>query len=116
MSDVDLVKEITSGFCENTRDAEIIDQYFAADFVHWANGRQGGLGQYASRLERYGEAYGDFTISTWDEAFPTADGVVTAYILAANKRDGGADRFAVMAIWRLREGKVISLREVDAGV
>jgi ketosteroid isomerase-like protein len=36
-----------------------------------------------------------------------------AYTLEATRKDGGVERIPVMAIWRIQDGKVISLREVD---
>ena len=114
MTNVDLVREITDLFSRNKRDKDALAQYFSSDFQHWANGKRSDLGGYAAHLAKYGEAYEGFTIPQWDELFAADDKVVASYALEGKKKGGGTDRMAVMAIWRFKDGKVVSLREVDA--
>jgi hypothetical protein len=42
--------------------------------------------------------------------------VVTSYTLEGQKKSGGSERTNVMAVWRLANGKIASLREVDAAM
>ena len=113
MSNLDLVKEITARFEKNTHDQAVLEKYFSPDFVHWANGKRSDLQGYSAHLARYEREYKGFTIPTWDEGFEAGDKVVVAYTLEATRKDGGVERIPVMAIWRIQDGKVISLREVD---
>jgi hypothetical protein len=116
MDNVAIVKEITNRFCENSGDEEVLRQYFAPGFEHIANGARSDLSGYAAHLSSYGKKYRRFRIPAWDEAFAADDRVVVSYILEAEKSDGSRDRIAVIAIWRLKDGKVVALREVDAPV
>jgi SnoaL-like domain len=77
-----------------------------------ASGKEG----YAARLAAYGKKYRRYRIPAWDEAFAADDKVVVSYTLVAEKADGPPDTLAVIAIWRLNDGKVVALREVDAPV
>jgi ketosteroid isomerase-like protein len=113
MENIELVKEITGLFARNTEVRAVLDRYFAPDFVHWANGRQSDLKSYAARLDGYRNTYDGFSIPAWDELFAADDRVVVAYTLEAKKKDGSVERIPVMAIWRLKDGKVVALREVD---
>jgi ketosteroid isomerase-like protein len=114
MGNVELVREITGEFAKNADDSALLKKYFAPEFVHWANGRQSDLQGYASRLAEYRSHYEGFTVTAWDELFAAEDDrVVAAYTLAARKKGGATEQIPVIAIWRLRGGKVVSLREVD---
>ncbi|HEX7048915.1 MAG TPA: hypothetical protein VF188_01785 [Longimicrobiales bacterium] len=55
--------------------------------------------------------FGQLGIPARDEPFAVDDKVVGAYTLEAEKRGGGKESTAVMAIRRLADGKVKSLRE-----
>ena len=116
MNNVDLVKEVIRVFCENKTDQKALDAHFSPDFEHWANGKKGGLKDYARRLAAYGAAYENFKIPTWDEVFAAEDKVVTSYVLEGRKKDGAEDRMAVMAVWHVKDGKIAALHEVDASV
>jgi ketosteroid isomerase-like protein len=115
MNNVDLVKEVVQKFCENKQDENVLNKYFAPDFEHTANGKRGRLKDYAERLAAYGKTYEHFRIPAWDDIFAAGDKVVTSYVLEANKA-GKHENFAVMAIWRVKDGKITALREVDAPV
>lgn len=78
------------------------------------NGRHNDLRGYSDHLARYMRDYQRFRISELDVPFAADDKVVTSYILEAEKRNGETDEMSVMAIWRLANGKVMSLHEVDA--
>jgi SnoaL-like domain len=114
MDNIAIVKEITNRFCENTGDAEALRQYFAPGFEHIANGTRSDLSGYAAHLASFGKKYRRFRIPAWDEAFASDDKVVVSYTLEAEKSDGSRDKIAVIGIWRLKDGKVVALREVDA--
>lgn len=114
MDNVQIVKQITDAFAENRIDDRILSQYFAPDFEHVVNGRRSDLRGYADHLARYMRDYERFRISEIDEPFAADDKVVTSYTLEGEKRDGEKEEMAVMAIWRLEDGKVKSLHEVDA--
>jgi hypothetical protein len=58
--------------------------------------------------------YKGFRIPNWDELFSAGDKVVTSYTLEGETVTGKQDRSVGIAIWRLANGKVVSLREVDA--
>lgn len=116
VSNIDLVKEITEALARNTNDREVLERYFAPDFKHWANGSRSDLKGYATHLAGYQLRYESFRIPAWDELFEADDRVVAAYVLKAEDKDGATTRLAVIAIWRLKDGKVISLREVDTPV
>ena len=114
MDNVEIVKEITNAFCENRFDDRVLSRYFSADFEHVANGKHTDLRGYSDHLADYMSQYSQFRIPDWDELFAVGDKVVASYTLEAQKRSGDIDEFAVMAIWELADGKVTSLREVDA--
>jgi hypothetical protein len=116
MENVAIVKEITNRFCENIQDEAVLRQYFAPEFVHVANGVRSDLSGYATRPAAYGKKYRRYRIPAWDEAFAADDKVVVSYTLEAEKADGPPDKLAVIAIWHLKDGKVVALREVDAQV
>jgi ketosteroid isomerase-like protein len=50
----------------------------------------------------------------WDELFAADDKVVCAYTFEGKRKDGTQERLAVIAIWRIRDGKIVALREVGA--
>jgi hypothetical protein len=114
MDNTALVKEITNAFCENGNDPAVVQKYFAPNFVHVGNGKRSDLSAYLARLAEYQRRYTRFRIAAWDELFTVDDKVVVSYTLEAEKGAGPPDRMAVMAIWQLKDGKVIALREVDA--
>lgn len=114
MDNVRIVREITDAFAENRIDDRILSRYFAPDFEHVVNGRRTDLRGYSDRLDRYMRDYERFRISDLDEPIAADDKVVTSYTLEGEKRDGETEELAVMAIWRLADGKVKSLHEVDA--
>ncbi len=114
MDNIEIVKEITTAFAENRHDQATIEKYFASDFEHIANGERTDLRGYGERLANYMANYKSFKIPTWDELFSTDDKVVASYSIEAERNDGAQERIVVMAIWRLRDKKVIALREVEA--
>lgn len=114
MENVRIVREITDAFAENRIDDQILSRYFDPDFEHVVNGRRSDLRGYSDHLAQYMRDYERFRISDLDEPFGADDKVVTSYTLEGEKRDGGKEEMAVMAIWRLEDGKVKSLHEVDA--
>ena len=114
MDNMEIVREITDAFAENRVDDRILSRYFAPDFEHVVNGRRTDLRGYSDRLARYMRDYERFRITELDEPFAAGDKVVTSYTLEGKKRGGGTEELAVMAIWRLEDGKVKSLHEVDA--
>lgn len=114
MDNVRIVKEITDAFVENRLDGQVLARYFTPDFEHVVNGRHTDLKGYADHLAGYMRDYERFGIPARDELFAAGDKVVSAYTLEAEKRNGEKEEMAVMAIWRLADGKVKSLREVDA--
>jgi len=116
LDNVRIVKEITDAFAGNRIDDRILSQYFAPDFEHVVNGRRSDLRGYSEHLARYMREYERFRISELDEPIAADDRVVTSYTLVGEKRDGGKEEMAIMAIWRLEDGKVKSLHEVDAPV
>src|SRR5690606_29291236 len=80
------------------------------------NGRRSDLRGYSEHLGRSMPEYARFRISGLDEPIAADDRVVTSYALEGEKRNGEKEEMAVMAIWRLEDGKVKSLHEVDAPV
>jgi ketosteroid isomerase-like protein len=116
MDNIQIVKEVTEAFCDNRLDQQVLDKYFAPDFSHIANGRKTGLREYSEHLQRYMRDYQRFRIPAWDELFAVDDRVVAAYTLEGEKASGPTDRVNVMAVWRLKDGKIASLREVDAAM
>jgi ketosteroid isomerase-like protein len=114
MSNLDRVKEITESFAREGDDRAVLDRFFAPEFEHWANGRRSDLKGYAAHLAGYRTRYESFRIPAWDELFAADDRVVAAYTLEAKTKGGSVERVPVMAIWRFRDGKVVSLRGVDA--
>ncbi|MGI9388348.1 MAG: nuclear transport factor 2 family protein [Methyloligellaceae bacterium] len=116
MSDVEIIKRVTNELCKNDHDAAVLEQYFAPEFTFWSNGQQGDLSEFSARMVEYGKNYKNMTIPNWDELFATDHRVVVSYIFEAHKHDGATNRSAVMAIWQLRDGKIVALRQVLAGV
>ena len=114
MNNTEIIKEITNAFCENRRDQQILDKYFAPGFKHTANGRTTDLKGYSDHLVRCMAEYKSFKVLDWDELFEAGGKVVTSYTLEGEMDAGGKEQTVVMAIWRLKDGKVVSLREVDA--
>lgn len=114
MSNLDLVKEITDAFCSNRLDQEVLSKYFAQDFKHVANGHETDLEGYSKHLAEYGNTFKHFKIPAWDELFESGDKVVASYMLEGETQSGEKQNTAVMAVWRIQDGKVKSLREVDA--
>jgi hypothetical protein len=114
MNNIEIVKEITNAFVKNLDDQEVLKKYFSPDFVHYANGQATDLKGYSARLSSYMGRYKSVKLSAWDELFAVDDKVVVSYILELETKEGVSQKAAVMAIWRLQEGKVVSLREVDA--
>ncbi len=114
MSNLELVKEITDAFCSNHLDREVLSKYFARDFKHIANGEETDLAGYSAHLAEYGKNYKHFRIPAWDELFESGDKVVASYMLEGETSSGEKQSTAVMAVWRIKDGKVTSLREVDA--
>jgi limonene-1,2-epoxide hydrolase len=111
MENIEIVKEITTAFAENRHDQAILKKYFAPDFEHIANGQSTDLHGYGERLTTYMTNYKGFKIPTWDELFSTDDKVIASYSIEAERNDGAQEKIVVMAIWRLRDEKVIALRE-----
>jgi len=116
LDNVRIVNEITDAFAENRLDDRVLSRYFAQDFEHVANGRRTDLRGYSDHLARYMRDYEHFRISDREEPIAADDKVVTAYTIAGQKRGGGTVDKAVMAIWRVEDGKVKSLHEVDAPI
>jgi ketosteroid isomerase-like protein len=114
MSNLELVREITDAFCSNRLDQEVLGKYFARDFKHVANGRETDLAGYSAHLAEYGSTYKHFRIPDWDELFESGDKVVASYTLEGETQSGEKQNMSVMAVWRIKGGKVASLREVDA--
>ncbi len=114
MDNVQIVKEITDAFCENRIDDQVLARYFAPNFEHVANGRHTNLQGYSHHLADYKGEYTRFRIPARDELFAAGDKVVASSTLEAQKRSGETHEMSIMAIWRLVDGKVTSLREVDA--
>lgn len=114
MNNVEIVKKVTHAFCENRLDQQVLRQYFAPTFKHVANGRQSDLKEYSKRLASYTEGYKSLEIPKWDELFAADDKVVASYTLEAETEAGKKEKLAIMAVWTLANGKVESLREVDA--
>ena len=98
----------------NKLDQQIIAKYFAPEFEHIGNGSRTNLTGYSEHLAEYMLEYKGFRIPNWDELFSAGDKVVTSYTLEGETVTGKQDRSVVIAIWRLANGKVVSLREVDA--
>lgn len=116
MDNLEIVKKITDAFCENRLDQQILEQYFAPHFKHVANDRQSDLNEYSKRLADYADQYKSFEIPKWNELFAAGDKVVASYTLEGETQTGKKDKLAVMAVWQLANGKVESLREVDAAI
>jgi ketosteroid isomerase-like protein len=114
MSNLELVKEITTAFCDNRLDQQTLSKYFARDFKHFANGHETDLAGYSAHLAKYGSDFKRFKIPAWDELFESGDKVVASYTLEGETPAGEKRNTAVMAVWRIEAGKVASLREVDA--
>jgi hypothetical protein len=95
-------------------DQQIIAEYFAPEFEHIGNGSRTNLKGYSEHLAEYMREYKGFRIPNWDELFSAGDKVVTSYTLEGETVTGKQDRSVGIAIWRLANGKVVSLREVDA--
>jgi ketosteroid isomerase-like protein len=114
MNNTEIVQEITNAFCENRLDQQTLAKYFAQNFEHTANDRRTDLKGYSEHLANYMREYKKFRLRGWDELFSAGDKVIASYTLEAEKDTGGQDQLVVMAIWRLADGKVVSLREVDA--
>jgi ketosteroid isomerase-like protein len=114
MSNTELIKAITAAFCDNRADQSVIDKNFASDFVFWSNGKKGDLAGYRAALAEYQKGYDRFSIANWDELFEAHDRVIVAYRLDGAKKAGGLDALYVMAVWQVKLGKVVSLREVLA--
>jgi hypothetical protein len=114
MDNIEIVKKITTAFAENRHDQAILEKYFAPEFEHIANGEGTDLRGYGERLTSYMTNYRGFKIPTWDELFSTDDKVIASYSIEAERNDGVQEKIVVMAIWRLRDEKVIALREVEA--
>jgi hypothetical protein len=114
MDNIEIVKEITNAFVKNMDDQEILKKYFSPDFVHYANGQATDLKGYSVHLSNYMGMYKTIKLLAWDELFAVDDKVVVSYILESETKEGVSQKAAVMAIWRLKDGKVVSLREVDA--
>jgi ketosteroid isomerase-like protein len=116
MDNLEIVREVTDAFCQNRLDQRALETYFAPDFQHVANGKTTDLRGYSQRLDTYMKDYDRFRIPAWDELFAAGDKVVTSYTLEGEKKSGGRDTMNVMAVWRLSDGKIASLREVDASL
>jgi ketosteroid isomerase-like protein len=114
MSNIDIIKEVTNAFLQNRHDLEILDKYFALDFERIASGQRSNLKGYAAHLADYMSNYVSLNIAAWDELFTADDKVVCAYTFEGKRRDGMQERLAVIAIWRIRDGKIVGLREVGA--
>ncbi len=114
MSNIEIIKEVTDAFLQNRYDLEILDKYFAPDFERTANGQRSDLKGYAAHLTDYMRDYISLSTPEWDELFAADDKVVCAYTFEGKRRDGTQERLAVIAIWRIRDGKIVALREVGA--
>ena len=114
MNNIQIVKEITNAFCENRDDQQILAKYFARNFEHATNGQHTDLKGYSEHLAGYMRKFKKFRVLAWDELFQADDKVVASYTLEGEMDAGGKEQIVVMAIWRLANGKVVSLREVDA--
>ena len=79
------------------------------------NGQPIDLNAYARHVAAYTGQFKRMRIPRWEERFAADDDkVVVAYTFEGERADGAQARVAVMAVWRLREGKVASLHEVNA--
>lgn len=114
MDTVELVRDITYKMCDRDFDLDLVQQTFADDFVHDANGATSDKAAYLARGREYRAAFSGIDRPEFDELFAVGDRVVAAYTLQLHRRGGGTERLAVMAIWTLADGKVTALREVDA--
>ena len=114
MDTVELVRDITYKMCDRDFDLDLVQETFADDFVHHANGASSDKAAYLARGREYRAAFSSIDRPEFDELFAVGDRVVTAYTLQLHRREGGTDRLAVMAIWTLADGRVTALREVDA--
>ena len=98
-------------------DLDLVESDFADDFVHHANGVTADRATYLERGRSYRERYEHIDRPTFDELEPVGDDwVLVAYTLRLTERGGRTDRVAVMALWTIRDDKVVELREVDAPV
>lgn len=114
MNNLETVKKITKAFLVNHQDIQAVNKYFAPNFQHTVNGVTSDVNGYKMHLTKYARKYKNFRVPKWSEALEVGDKVVVAYTLIGERKEGGEDKIAVMAIWQLGEGKVIALREVDA--
>jgi ketosteroid isomerase-like protein len=112
---VELVRDITYKMCDRDFDLDLVQETFADDFVHHANGTTSDKAAYLARGREYRAAFSSIDRPEFDELLAAGDDrVVASYTLQLHRRDGGTDRLAVMAIWTLADGRVTALREVDA--
>jgi len=114
MENTQIVKEITQALCEKKKDNQFLSKYFAPEFEHIWNGSRTDLKGYSEHRAEYMRNYKRFRIPNYDELFSAGDKVVTSYTLEAETGIGKQERSAVMAVWRRSNGKVVSLRWVDA--
>ncbi|MGE5637013.1 MAG: nuclear transport factor 2 family protein [Nocardioidaceae bacterium] len=114
MDAAELVRDITFKMCDHDFDLDLVKSTFSDDFVHNANGATSDKAGYLARGHEYRDQYASIDRPEFDELFAVGDRVVAAYTLRLERKDGSAERMAVMAIWTLADGKVTALREVDA--
>jgi ketosteroid isomerase-like protein len=111
---LEFVRDITFKMCDRDFDLDLVESTFAEDFVHHGNGATSDKAGYLARGREYRERFATIDRPEFDELFAVDDRVVVAYTLQLHRNDGGDERMAVMAIWTVRGGKVVELREVDA--
>jgi ketosteroid isomerase-like protein len=116
MGNADQIREITYRMCDKDFDLGLVEDQFTEDFVHTANGQTADKAGYLRRGREYRESFERIDRPEFDELIEIDDRVLVAYTLNLQRRDGGEQRMAVMAIWTLRDGKVSALREVDAEI
>jgi hypothetical protein len=115
MDRLEFVKDVTYKMCDRDFDLDLVESTYADDFVHHANGGTTDKAGYLARGRDYREQFESIDRPEFDVLLEVDDQVVTAYTLNLHRRDGTTERMAVMAIWTVSDdGKVTSLREVDA--
>jgi ketosteroid isomerase-like protein len=111
---VEFIRDVTYKMCDRDFDLDLVESTFADDFAHHGNGATTDKAGYLARGREYREQFASIDRPQFDELFAVDDRVVVAYTLGLHRRDGRAERMAVMAIWTVVDGKVTALREVDA--
>ncbi len=114
MDVVEFIRDLTYKMCDRDFDLDLVESTFADEFVHHGNGATTDKAGYLARGREYREQFAGIDRPEFDELFAVDDRVAAAYTLDLHRRDGTAERMAVMAIWTVADGKVTALREVDA--